>query len=131
MALTNVEIMRGAYDAAGRGDLPALLALLDPQVDWNEAEGYIYGGRYVGPEAVVNGVLARLATEWDGYTIAPDELLDAGDWVVALGWYSGTYKTTGRKFRARFAHVWTLRDGKIVHFQQYADTARVREAVEG
>jgi uncharacterized protein len=57
--------------------------------------------------------------------------LDAGDKVVALGWYSGAYKGTGRSFRARFARVWRVRDGKIVHFQQYTDTAEVGKALSG
>src|SRR4051794_40096196 len=124
MTQASVATIRGLYEAFGRGDDRAVLTVLDPNVDWNESEGFPYGGRYAGPEAVLNGVLKRLGTEWDGYRATVDEVLDAGDRVVALGWYSGTYKATGKSFRARFADVWTLRDGKIVHLQQYADTAK-------
>jgi ketosteroid isomerase-like protein len=131
MAQSNVDTIRGIYEAIGRGDVPAVLGALDPEVDWNEMEGFPYAGKYVGPDAVLSGVIARLVAEWDGFSAVPDELLDAGAQVVALGWYGGSYKATGKAFRARFAHVWRLKDGKAVHFQQYADTAKVREALDG
>ena len=131
MAQSNVDLVRGMYDALGRGDVPVVLAALHPEVDWNETEGFPYAGQYTGPDAVLNGVIMRLGTEWEGFSAVPDELLDAGDKVVTLGWYSGTYKGTGKSFRARFAHVWRVRDGKIVHFQQYADTAEVGKALSG
>lgn len=60
---------------------------------------------------------------------APEELLDAGDSVVGLGNYTGTYKATGREVRAQFAHVWGLREGKVVSFQQYTDTKQFAAAV--
>ena len=53
-----------------------------------------------------------------------------GDKVIALGQYSGKYKATDKSFRAQFAHVWTLRAGKAVKFQQYTDTAKVQEALQ-
>jgi hypothetical protein len=39
---------------------------MDPKVDWHLAEGYPYGGTYVGPDAIANGVFAKLGSEWDG-----------------------------------------------------------------
>jgi uncharacterized protein len=51
--------------------------------------------------------------------------------VVALGAYAGTYKATGRVMSAPFAHLWTVRDGHIVGFVQYTDTAKVLESMRG
>jgi ketosteroid isomerase-like protein len=65
---------------------------------------------------------------WDNYRAQPTEFIDAGDTVVALGRYSGTYKATGRSMDAAFAHVWTLRDGRVVRFRQYMDTRKMAEA---
>jgi ketosteroid isomerase-like protein len=59
------------------------------------------------------------------------DVLDAGDRVVALGRYSGKFKKTGRAIDAQFAHVWTVRNGKVTAFQQYTDTAQVAAAVAG
>ena len=126
---TNVETIRAMYAAFATGDVPAVLAALDPGVEWTEAEGFPYAGTYVGPEAVLNGVFARLGSEWDGFSAKPDEILDAGDTVVSLGQYSGRYKATGKDFKAHFAHVFRVRDGKIRQFRQYTDTAIVQQAL--
>jgi len=48
---------------------------------------------------------------------------------VALGEYSGTYKATGTRFSAPFAHVWKLRGDRVVAFRQYTDTALVQKAL--
>jgi ketosteroid isomerase-like protein len=126
---TNSDLIRGLYDAFAAGDVPGVLGVLDREVRWTEAEGFPYGGTYVGPEAVLTNVFARLGSEWDGFSAVPAEIVADGDTVVALGAYGGVYKATGKSIAVPFAHVWTLRDGKAVRFQQYTDTALVRDAV--
>ncbi len=126
----NVDIVRGAYEALARGDVAAVLEVLDPEVEWTEAEGFPYGGTYTGSEAVVDGVIARLGSEWEGFQAVPAEFVDGGDRIVALGRYAGTYKATGKSFGAEFAHVWTLRDGRAVRFHQYVDSALVQDALQ-
>lgn len=131
MSQENVALVRGLYEAFGRGDVPTVLGAMDPAIQWNEAEGFPYADRnpYVGPQAVLEGVFMRLATEWDGFSVAVEEILDAGDTAVARGRYRGTYRKTGRSIHAQFAHVWRVRDRKVVGFQQHVDTAQVARAV--
>jgi uncharacterized protein len=131
MSQENVNIVRGMYEAFGRGDIPSVLAALDPQVEWREAENFIYADQnpYIGPQAVLAGVFMRLGSEWDGFSVAPEDVLDAGEIVIGHGYYSGTYKKTGQQVRAQFAHFFSFRAGKIVKFQQYTDTAQFRQAV--
>ena len=128
--MSNLDSVRGVYDAFARGDIPAVLGFLSPDAEWTEAEGFPYGGTYIGPQAVLEGVFMRLGTEWDGFAAVPDEFIDGGDTVVALGKYSGTYKATGKSFQANFAHVWRVRAGKAVRFTQYVDTLIVHRALE-
>jgi ketosteroid isomerase-like protein len=71
----------------------------------------------------------KLGTEWDGYTVAMEQLVDGGEMIVALGTYSGKYKSTGKSFSAPFAHVWTIQNEKAVRFQQFTDTAVVQRAL--
>ena len=127
----NVNVVKGIYEAFGRGDIPAVLAALDPRVEWWEAENFIYadGNPYVGPEAVLEGVFARIGGEWDGFAVSPQEVLDAGETVIGRGYYSGAYKRNGASVRAQFAHLFTFRGGKVVKFQQYTDTAQFQQAV--
>jgi len=131
MSQENANTVRGMYEAFGRGDIPSVLAALDPEVEWREAENFIYaeGNPYVGPEAVLEGVFMRLGSEWDGFTVSPKEVLDAGDTVIGHGYYSGTYRKSGKHVRAQFAHFFSFRDGKVIKFQQYTDTAQFLQAV--
>jgi len=123
---TNLEQVQKIYAGFATGDIPAVLGALDSTIEWTEAEGFPYGGTYVGRDAVLANVFMKLGTEWDGFAAVPAEYICDGDVVVALGEYSGTYKATGKSFRAPFVHVWRLRHGSLVRFRQHTDTALVQ-----
>lgn len=131
MSQQTVDVVRGLYEAFGRGDISTIIAALDPKVEWWEAENFIYsdGNPYVGPGAVLQGVFARIANEWEEFAVSPEGVLDAGETAIGHGYYSGTYKKNGERVRAQFAHFFTFRDGRIVKFQQYTDTAQFLKAV--
>jgi uncharacterized protein len=124
MTQSNADVVRGIYQAFATGDVPAALGAMSPGIVWNEADDFIYadGNPYVGPQAILEGVFARIAGEWDGFGAQVEEVLDAGDTVVALGRYNGTYKATGKAQDTQFVHVWRIEDGKAARFQQYANT---------
>jgi uncharacterized protein len=128
--LSNLNSVQKVYEAFAKGDIPSVLGFLTPDTDWTEAEGFPYAGTYRGPRAVLEGVFMRLGSEWKGFAAVPDEFIDGGDTIVALGKYSGTYKKTGKSFEANFAHVWKLKDGKAVRFIQYVDTLLVHRALQ-
>lgn len=121
--MTNKELVQGLYEAFGKGDIPGVLGALAPDCSWTEAAGGPYGGTYVGPEKILEGVFMRLGGEWDGFSAIPAEFIAEDDKVISLGEYSAIYKATGKSFKAPFAHVWTLADGKVKTFVQYVDTA--------
>jgi ketosteroid isomerase-like protein len=74
------------YDALGRGDVPALLSLLDPQVEWTEAERFpYYGGTWHGPQAVLDNLLVPLSVDWGDFSAKAQEFIAEGDRVVCLG----------------------------------------------
>ena len=127
----NSKTVEAFYAAMGRGDMPFVIGILDPQIVWNEAENFVYADHspYVGLDAVLTGLFARLGGDWDGFSAVPREIVDGGETVVALGRYGGTYKATGVKVDAQFVHVFKFRDGKIAKFQQYTDTAQFQKAV--
>ena len=131
MSEENRSTIQRMYEAFGRGDIATVLGALDPEVEWWEAENFIYADNnpYVGPQAVLQGVFARIGAEWEGFSVTPKEILDAGETVVGRGYYAGKFRGTGRDVRAQFAHVFSFRDGKVVQFQQYTDTAQFRDAV--
>jgi ketosteroid isomerase-like protein len=132
MASANVEVVKGLYAAFARGDGGAAMAAMSPDIVWNEAENFPYADKnpYLGPGAVAAGVFGRIGKDWDGFAVAMDEVLDAGDKVVATGRYRGVCKATGKAIDAQVVHVWTVKDGKLATFQQYADTLQVAQAME-
>jgi ketosteroid isomerase-like protein len=126
---TNLDLVRATYEGSSDENGRNLLAVLAPDVEWTEAEGFPYAGTYVGPEAIVAGVFRRLATEWTGYRADVHTYLEDGDRVAAFGVYSGTYNATGKSMRAAFAHLYELKGGKIMRMMQYVDSHVVQQAL--
>lgn len=128
----NVELVKDAYAAFGRGDIPTVVAAMDPQVEWYEAENNPYqmsGSAWIGPDAVTQNLFAKLAADWDSFTLHPQRFHDAGDSVVVEGRCTGTHKATGRAFDGQYCHIFGFRDAKLVRFQQYVDTAQLQHVV--
>lgn len=123
------DTIRSLYAAFARGDVAAVLGALAPDVRWTEAAGFPYGGTFIGPEAVLQNVFARLGAEWRSFAAVPHEFVAEADTVVALGEYSGTFRATGRSFTAPFVHVWKFRGGTVASFQQHTDTVLVQAAM--
>ena len=126
---SNKDIIEAHYAAGDAGDLPGMLAPFADDIIWTEAAGFPLAGTYIGPAAVAEHVFGALQRDWDGYTVAIDELIDTGDTVIGLGTYSGTYRETGKSFQARVAHIWRLADGKAIRFEQITNTAEVLAAM--
>ena len=125
MSQSNRDIIDGLYAAFARGDIPAVLGAMTPDIVWNEAEHNLplaAGNPYVGPQAVLDGVFIRLGEEFDGFSVLPAQLVAEGDCVVMCGRYSATAKATGLPVHVQAVHVWTLKEGKVTGFQQHVDT---------
>jgi uncharacterized protein len=120
--MSNLEIVQGAYQAFGRGDIEAVLAILDPDVEWIEDEvpGLPYAGTNRGAQAVAENVFAELASTYERFELVPEDWIDGGDTVVMLGQVSVSKE--GREETMRVAQIWTLRDGKAVRFESFQDT---------
>lgn len=131
MSKENVAIIQSISDGFAKGDVPSVLGAMSADIVWNEAENFPYadGNPYRGPQAIAEGVFARCVGEWEGFAAIPEELLDAGDTVVALGRYAGINKASGKPMSPQFVHVWRVAGGKAVQFQQYADTLHVAQAM--
>lgn len=125
----NLATVQSLYQAFAARDRARILELFHPEIEWIQNDGFPNGGRHVGATTVLDEVFARFRTEWESWQAVVDRWLDAGEAVVALGEYLGTHKVTGKSMRAAFAHVYWVREGRIVRFEQYTDTLRVAEAI--
>jgi ketosteroid isomerase-like protein len=120
----NAAVVRGVYEALANGDVSTLLNVLDSHVEWHEAEHVTYwpGGPFVGPQAVLEGVLARIPKDFDGLIIDVKRIVSCGSTVVVEARYRAPVRATGMLLDAQVAHIWDFRDGKVVRWQQYTDT---------
>ena len=120
------EIVRDFYDKLKNGDAPGALGLMAPDIEWITMWHYKVDGR--GPERVAEGLFKPLMAEWSSFALVPTEFIEDGETVVSLGDFTGVHGSTGKKAAARYAHVWTVKNGKIARFRQYIDTLTVAEA---
>lgn len=125
------QVVKRFYRLYAIKDIRATMALFDSKVEMHPAENFIYatGRAYIGPDEIQNNIFTRVDADWDGFTATADEILGAEEVVIARGRYRGTFKATGTPIDAEFVHVFRFKDGKIVMWQSYTDTAQFREAV--
>ncbi|MBW6459834.1 MAG: nuclear transport factor 2 family protein [Bacteroidales bacterium] len=126
--MTNVDLVKQAYSNFATGNVPGVLDLFDPAIEWHECKGmpFVKGnGHYIGHEAVVTQVFMNLPVFFDGFNIAVNEIFGSDDKVVMVGYYQGTNKATGHAFKANATHVWTIKNSKLAHFLQAVDTATI------
>ncbi len=131
--MSNIELVQGLYGAFGRGDLDALVAGLTPDIDWQDygrASDFPGFQRRQGHDDV-RAFFGLLAEEIDFQEFAPGEFQAAGDKVFVLGHTTLTMKRTGRPVQTDWVHVFTVRDGKVSRFREFADTAQIAEAYRG
>ncbi|SDG77657.1 nuclear transport factor 2 family protein [Psychroflexus sediminis] len=126
----NIVVIDQLYKAFSAGEIPKVLELMDENIVWNEAEGNAYadGNPYIGPEAVLNGVFARVGSEYEFFNLQDIELHNMRDNQVLATLRYDAKHNNGNSFNAQVAHLWTLSDAKITAFQQYVDTKKLHDA---
>ncbi|MEE4152633.1 MAG: nuclear transport factor 2 family protein [Erythrobacter sp.] len=129
--MTNREIVMALYAGFDSGDMDAVLALMADDIIWHEAENNKLADRnpYVGPQAVLEGVFARLGGDFDGFAVEVGHVVEDGETVVMQGRYRARAKASGIEINPQIVHWWTLRDGKIAAYQQHVDTFALTQAL--
>jgi ketosteroid isomerase-like protein len=124
----NLDAVRSVYAAFGRGDVEAILAMLDPQVSWRTPgpPDFPTAGLRHGT-AAVREFFGLLVNTLDIQDFQPTQFLTGGDRVVVLGTSREGPKGTGRYVEFRWVHVFTIRSGKIVEFEEPADVSMLVE----
>ena len=124
-----IAVVHGFNDALARGDVPGMLAFLDPQVEWRAPESLPWGGTFHG-HAGVREFLAKVFEQPAEFRRELGEYLDVGDRVVVLLRQMGRPKGGNTEYDVPEVHVWTVRNGKIVDFEGYFDTATVLRTLQ-
>ena len=124
MSQENVEVVREAWEAWQRGDLPGLFRHFDPDIVWDTSHFHDW------PESTYHGIegVERFLREWldvwDGLEIEVEEVRAASDErVVSLILQRGTGRSSGLAMEMEMAQVATLRNGKVTRFDNYENRA--------
>lgn len=127
----NIEIVRAAYQNFKSGDINTLLGQMSDDVNWDflDIENVPFAGKRSGIESVAQ-FFSILGDSQEALEFNPQEFIPQGEKVVVLGNFRWRVKSTGNEYGGDWAHVFTLRDGKIVKFKEYMDTAAASRAYQ-
>jgi uncharacterized protein len=121
--------LRTAYEGFGRRDIPAVLSVMDPDIEWDATDALAHTGLYQGHEGVTE-YIESLTGVWEEFILNPEQFTESGDGahVMVLGTVTGRLAATGQDVEARFAHVLQLDDGQVTRLKVCLDRdAALRE----
>ncbi len=120
----NVMLLKRAYAAFNQGDIPGLIEMFAPAVEWEwpAVKEIPHSGNRRGREEVRKFFETILSVE-EPVDFRQDEFVAQGDRVLVLGTYRARAKATGRTWETRFAHAWTIRAGQLQKYESFYDTA--------
>ena len=126
----NTAVVQDMYAAFSRGDIPRLVSHCADEIVWHAVYGcgpqVPFSGERRGKDAIVE--FFRIVAETENFqTFEPREFIATGDAVVTLGHYTAT-TNVGKQFDGDFAMVFHLRNGKVVRFQEFCDSAGINAA---
>src|SRR5262249_21741816 len=121
---TPTTIVQQVYEAFGRGDVPALLALIADEVDWElvGSASLPYAGRRRNHKEVAD-FFAAIPRADAIHVFEPREFIEGGEHVTVLGFERSTAIETGKEFETEWVHVFTIRNGKVTRWRGFFNTA--------
>ena len=128
MAQDRVEVVRRIYDDWGRGEFRMGVDLFDPHILLVLRQEFPDAGVYLGPERIATYTRDLLAS-WADFAIEAEELIDAGDSVVAAVHQRGVGVTSGAVTDLRYFMVWTFRGDAVVRLESLLEREQALEAV--
>lgn len=127
MSQSDADVVQGIYDAFGRGDVAAILAALDENIEWRVPENLPHGGDRSGRDDV-GAFFQGIGENWDSLVLEIEDTVSGGGRVVVLARIHGKVRSTGEETGYTAAHVWTIRDGTPVRFAEYVNAPQALPA---
>ena len=125
----DVRALRGSYEALNRGDIPGTVEFLAADAEWHESEALPDAGVYRGRDAV-RQFLEDFLESWERFHQEVEEVVVEGDRAALMILLTASGRGSGATVDARYAHVWTVRDGKGVRVDAYYDRDAALRAIQ-
>jgi len=123
-----IDMVRRGYEAFNRGDVEGALEFLHPEIEWHT---YIVpgpgGGLYRGHEGV-RELWADAQRIFGDFRNVPEEVFEAGEYVIAYVSVEGVGARSGAAVQARIAHLYAFRDGLVAAVRSFDDHDEARRA---
>jgi ketosteroid isomerase-like protein len=126
---TNLNVVNGAYEAYGRGDIEHVLGVQDTHVV-AESPGppdIPWAGTHHGPDGM-GRFFSAIDAASEVQAFEATSFIASGDQVIVMGTEKVRAKRTGRSYETHWIHAMTLKNGKIFRWREYVDTAAVAAA---
>jgi ketosteroid isomerase-like protein len=126
MSEENVDIVRRAIETWGP-DLSVVKSYFHPELDYRAVEGYPDDVGVMYGWAAVERYWGQWFETLDEMRAEPEEVVDAGEKVVARVHLVGRMKESDAEIDMRFGLVYTVREGLIVRGREYATFEEAKE----
>ncbi len=120
------ETLRAAYAALNRGDVSAMVALFDPQIEYSEPAGFPGAGTYRGRGELERHV-TKMRGQWAEGTCEPERFIMAGDKIVVFAQVHVRFENHTDWIDGPVTDVYTFRGGTAVHWRTFADREQALE----
>src|SRR5687768_10878650 len=130
MASRNVDLIRPIYEDWSRGHWRTAFDVYDPQMEWGWSSEFLgLAGVYRDPRDP-NPRLRTWLSGWEFWRAEAEDFLEIDDYVVVLATYHGRGRGSGVEIRQEGAHVFKLRDGKVVRLEIFASREKAIASVQ-
>src|SRR5436190_5158779 len=127
MSQENVELVRAAFDAYFRGDMEAVLGLMDPEIVVMQPPEVPDGTTLHGHAGVMEAI-AAWPEQWDDYQLEIVQIVDAGDHVAVRTHQRGRGKGSGVEVEDKIWFVAGFRNGRIADWRMFGAESEALEA---
>lgn len=125
----NADLIRPIYDEWGRGNFSPNFEVYADDMEWGWSEEFPGLAGVYRDSSDPNPRLQTWLSEWEEWRAVPEEFLELGDYVVVLASYRGRGRGSGVEIAQEGAHVFKLRDGKVVRLEIFASRERALASV--
>src|SRR5262245_15408636 len=125
----NAKLIERFYEKLKEGEVDSILKSFATNIEWElpDMDNVPFGGVWRGHDGV-RKFFSKVFELQDVLKFEPQKYFVHDHEVVVLGQFSMRLKSTRRVFSSPWAHVWTMRNGKVTRFYEYVDTAVVSQA---
>ena len=130
MSPQNADLLRPIYEEWGQGNWRPTFDVYDPHMEWGWSSEFLGLAGVFEDHRDPNPRLLAWLTEWEEWRAEAEEYLEFGEYVIVLASYHGRGKESGAPISQEGAHVFKLRDGKVVRLEIFASRERAIESVQ-